>query len=101
MAAPARQMRFDNPSGGGFDIRHMRLWPVTFWLILINIAVFVGQLISADRITEWGIFSVATAIHGLQLWRFITFQFLHADIWHLAFNMLALYYFGTFLEGRL
>src|SRR5438067_62327 len=102
MTEPARQMRYRNSfSGGGFDIRRMRLWPATYWLILINIAVFVAQLVTRDLITRWADFSIATAIGGYQLWRFITFQFLHADILHLAFNMIALYIFGTIVESRL
>jgi membrane associated rhomboid family serine protease len=36
-----------------------------------------------------------------QLWRFIGFQFLHADVWHLAFNMLGLFFFGPVVERYL
>ena len=34
-------------------------------------------------------------------WTVVTYMFLHAGLWHLAFNMLALYFFGPRLEGRL
>src|SRR5437868_2761465 len=43
---------------------------------------------------RWGYFSTATAIYGGQVWRFLTFQFLHASGGHLIGNMLALFLFG-------
>src|SRR4051812_40329101 len=36
---------------------------------------------------RWGYFSTATAVYGGQVWRFITFQFLHASGGHLLGNM--------------
>ena len=44
---------------------------------------------------------MATAVVPIlwwQLWRFITFQFIHAGAVHLFFNMLGLYMLGTILE---
>lgn len=34
-------------------------------------------------------------------WTVVTYMFLHAGLWHLAFNMLALYFFGPRVESRL
>jgi membrane associated rhomboid family serine protease len=34
-------------------------------------------------------------------WTLVTYMFLHAGLWHLAFNMLALYFFGPRVEARL
>src|SRR2546423_2229853 len=48
-----------------------------------------------------GHFSAYTAVEHLQLWRFVTFQFLHASLTHLAFNMIALYFFGPLMEAYL
>lgn len=48
----------------------------------------------------WGHFSTATILGG-QVWRFITFQFLHASVWHIFFNMLGLYVFGPTVEKYL
>ncbi|MDP9174225.1 MAG: rhomboid family intramembrane serine protease [Planctomycetota bacterium] len=79
-----------------------RYWSATQWLIVINIAIFVLDLLTQGRIfTEWGCFQVREAVWRLQLWRFITFQFLHANTSHLLFNMIALYFFGPFVEGLL
>jgi membrane associated rhomboid family serine protease len=37
----------------------------------------------------------------LEVWRLLGFQFLHADLTHLLFNMLGLYFFGGLVEGYL
>lgn len=34
-------------------------------------------------------------------WTAVTYMFLHADLWHLLFNMIALFFFGPRLELRL
>jgi membrane associated rhomboid family serine protease len=93
----------------------MRMGSVTTWLIIINIVVFLlNNAIQQDVIVDgyiirgvhpindlWGYFSVTTAIFHLQLWRFITFQFLHAGFEHILFNMIALFFFGPMVESYL
>lgn len=90
----------------------LSVWSVTTWLIVINVAVFVldillsrffayvyfGRLI--PPIEFWGHFSAGMLFQG-QVWRLITFQFLHANMYHLFFNMLALYFFGPMIENYL
>lgn len=49
----------------------------------------------------WGHFSTARAFLGLEVWRFITFQFLHANLMHLVFNMLGLVFVGGLVEQYL
>lgn len=34
-------------------------------------------------------------ILGFRIWQFLTYSFIHADIWHLAINLLMLYFFST------
>jgi membrane associated rhomboid family serine protease len=51
--------------------------------------------------TAIGHFSTAKAFFGLEVWRFVTFQFLHADLTHLAFNMIGLWFFGPIVEQHL
>src|SRR5688500_14903737 len=74
--------------------------PVTTSLIAINVVAFLidhlltpyqvttpeGYVIQFTRLEFWGHFSASFAIYGLQLWRLITFQFLHANLMHLLFN---------------
>lgn len=54
----------------------------------------------------WGSRPIAAALHhstargfiGIQFWRLIGFQFLHADMTHLLMNMLGLFFFGPIVE---
>ncbi len=50
---------------------------------------------------SWGHFSTAEGFFGLQVWRFVTFQFLHAGLMHLGFNILGLYFVGYLVEDYL
>ena len=59
---------------------------------------------------RYGFFSTATALFGTnskggiqggELWRFISFQFLHANFWHIFMNMFALWIFGPLVERYL
>lgn len=70
-----------------------------------------SEVIAAGPIWTFGYFSTAKAIvqfipgrlwpMGLEVWRFVTFQFLHANLTHLLFNMLGLYFFGSLVEQYL
>ncbi len=79
--------------------------PVTKWLLISNIAIFYLNMLffGGDNnhfglLNIWGHFSVDLVVHHFQVWRFITFQFLHADGMHLFGNMLGIFFFGTFVE---
>ena len=84
-------MRFMMPS----------LTPVVMRLLIINAAIFVLTFMS-PQINELFVrlFSVfpASPAMSLQVWRWITYQFLHDGFFHLFFNMLILYFFGPMLE---
>jgi len=78
-----------------------KITPVVKWLLIINIVVFLFTFLIKPLgafIFFW--FSVFPATLGmtLQLWRQITYQFLHANPWHIFINMLILYFFGPMLE---
>ena len=76
-------------------------------LIYINIAVFIlitlvaiiGFLLTNPFVSEKAIdlLAVPSALKVLitRPWTLITYMFLHKDIWHILFNMLWLYWFGT------
>jgi membrane associated rhomboid family serine protease len=87
------------PTPGAFGA--MRRWSVTNWLIAINVAVFIIDNVLNGKLTLLGYFSETTAIDNLEIWRFITFQFLHAGLEHIAFNMISLYFFGPIIEDYL
>lgn len=52
-------------------------------------------------IERWGYFSTTLGFFGLEVWRFVTFQFLHANLVHLAVNMFGLWVFGGMVEQYL
>ena len=78
--------------------------PVVKWLLISNAAIFlITTMIRTDprmwtSLELFGFFSIETGFGQFQVWRLLTFQFLHAGFMHLAFNMWALYIFGPFLE---
>jgi len=98
------------------QVPHMRMhWPkitpVVKWLLIVNIALFfVGELVfprnipvgnfgySVNVLEKWfSVFPYSLA-SKLQLWRLVTYQFLHGGIGHVLFNMLGLYFLGPTLE---
>ena len=81
----------------------MTRWVKT--LIAANAAAFLvtwvlPQLVGAEILPTRRLMFVP-ALFPLQPWTIITYMFLHAGLWHLLFNMLALYFFGPRLEARL
>lgn len=51
---------------------------------------------------QWALFfSTQRGFLSLEVWRLIGFQFLHGDLMHLMFNMIALYFFGPLIERHL
>jgi len=79
--------------------------PAVKWLLIINIVVFILDfLTSAASSAGLTIFQrffaliPATPALTLQLWRLITYQFLHGGMWHIIFNMLGVLFLGPPLE---
>ena len=84
--------------GGGLTFGMPRPTPVVKNLLIINIVVFVVQIVSDGAVESWFYASGHPPVMALQLWRLVTFQFLHAGVIHLLFNMLGLYFLGPTLE---
>jgi membrane associated rhomboid family serine protease len=81
-------------------------YSVTLWLAGVNFVVFLfDQLLSGSmRISEaspflWGYYSIGMALRHGQVWRFVTYQFLHLDFMHLFGNLLGLIFFGPLMES--
>ena len=91
-------------TSGGFSLGK---WTATNWIVLITCIVFVGQILTQDvaggrrlgdsPIVEFGVYDTAKIYQG-EAWRLLTSIFLHADLLHLAFNMLVLWWAGTRIE---
>lgn len=78
------------------------LSPGVRMLLFANIGVFVFQLISnlVAQVRLERLFGLVPydVVHNLFLWQGVTYLFLHGGFFHILFNMLALYMFGTELE---
>ncbi len=88
---------------------------VTNSLIIINVVVFALGLIirqpallglpipGAENQESFamvlGCYSWFTCFMEGELWRLITYQFVHANVGHILFNMWALYFFGPAVES--
>lgn len=84
--------------GGGFNLGGLGMSApvgVVKLLLIVNIAVFVLQMVANGAIEQW--FS-ARSNTIFEIWRLVTFQFLHGGIWHLVMNMLGIYFLGPVLE---
>lgn len=90
------------PYGGQKLFARSPGWSVTTWLIVINVAVYFLMMMF-PIVFGVGYLSVNTAFSRLEVWRLITFQFLHSpsSITHIAFNMLGLWIFGPMVERYL
>jgi membrane associated rhomboid family serine protease len=92
---------------GGYGTMSMGFPPFTRavkWLVIINAAVYLLLLILgavapavAGYITAYGALVPAAVTHGL-IWQLVTYSFLHAGLFHVLFNMLTLWMFGSQLE---
>jgi len=95
-------------------------------LIIVNVSIFIIQLLFSTISSQWGAVPSGTDIDGmlpqltlgpdqfttifwlyqplaigkLWLWQFVTYMFLHSvsSPWHLIFNMLVLWMFGSEVE---
>lgn len=66
-----------------------------------NAQIGIAEATPASAIHKGMHFSTKRVVGGAELWRLITFQFVHADLYHLLFNMVALYFFGVLIENAL
>lgn len=74
--------------------------PIVFNLIIINILVYIAQLlIKPFNLTEWGALHYFTS-PGFHPHQFVTNMFMHSpgSFAHIIFNMFCLWTFGTILE---
>ncbi|MFC1780913.1 rhomboid family intramembrane serine protease [Planctomycetota bacterium] len=80
-----------------------RLTPIVKKLIIINVVIyFIVILIPSlgNFIYNWFAVDTASKLQYFQIWRLVSYQFLHSPnyIWHIIFNMLGLYFLGPTLE---
>ena len=78
--------------------------PVVANLLIINILVFLAEILLPGRISnallEFGALSFWKG-GDFHIWQPLTYMFLHANFGHIFFNMFALWMFGRTLEYEL
>ena len=66
-------------------------------LIASNVALFLLAIAIPALVTVFGLTPSDVVLEG-RLWQVVTYMFLHGNVGHVLFNMLALWMFGTELE---
>jgi membrane associated rhomboid family serine protease len=66
-------------------------------IIITNVAAFIASLVLPSITLGLGM-RPADVVGRLFLWQLVTYMFLHGGIFHILFNMLALWMFGVELE---
>jgi len=119
MGIYSRDYLRDDDDGGGRSGAWREFDPIK-WLIIVNVAVFVLQVVWQHSVPyefetpDGGVQQIAidepvlngwfalnqSALFGGQIWRLLTYEFLHdyRSIWHLVFNMYFLYLAGRKVE---
>ena len=73
-----------------------RLPPVTQGIILANVLVFLLEPTFGSDLPL--VFALWPLGPQFQLWQILTYAFLHGNLMHISFNMLAVYMFGSEME---
>lgn len=89
------QFKF-RPVGGGMDMRS-----AVMNLIVINVIFFIAKFFAAGKgIDLDGALSMHHPLSpNFHWWQLLTSMFMHADVMHILFNMIGLYFFGRMLEN--
>ena len=88
---------YSSPSAYSFSLGPGPLSSALKAIIAANVVVFAAQLL-VGRVTVVLGLVPALALGEFWLWQLGTYMFLHGGLFHLLFNMLALWMFGTELE---
>lgn len=72
------------------------------WLLIVNIGIFVlNFILQASRVAD--VFQnlalvPAQVVRSFAIWQLVTYMFLHGGMFHILWNMLALWMFGAEME---
>jgi membrane associated rhomboid family serine protease len=106
---PSRDLREDlsnfSPHDQQFKVAHaLGAW-ATLLVIVVNVVVFIAMVVTfatvmgfnSLQLAVWGGNSGTLDLSG-QWWRLLTYQFLHANILHIAINMWVMWSVGRMTE---
>ncbi len=89
--------RYSSPYASSFSFGPGPISTALKALIAANVAVFLLQRAVAGTTLTLGL-TPAAVVGELHVWQLGTYMFLHAGLFHILFNMLALWMFGGELE---
>jgi len=98
--------RYSSPYASSFSFGPGPISTALKALIGANVVMFVTQMVLPITTELFGLHpgwvipapGTGPAAHSLWLWQVATYMFLHGGIFHIVFNMLALWMFGAELE---
>jgi membrane associated rhomboid family serine protease len=88
-----------SPSASSYSFGPAPLSSAMKALIGANVAMFLLTSFVPAIIVWLGLVPVQV-VHEFRVWQLVTYMFLHGGLFHILFNMLALWMFGTDLERR-
>jgi membrane associated rhomboid family serine protease len=89
--------RYSSPYASSFSFGPGPVSTALKSIIAANVAIFLLQAIVPGLTATFGL--MPAAVYGrLYVWQLATYMFLHAGLFHILFNMLALWMFGGELE---
>ena len=68
---------------------------VLWFLIALNVVIFIITLLRPEETIYF--LGLTPALLSKQPWTIITSMFVHGSIWHILFNMVCLYFLGSFM----
>src|SRR3569623_652967 len=74
--------------------------PMVVNIIIVTTIIFVADVLLNERIRHVLWLTSDTARQPWNLWKLLTYGFVHEDIWHIFLNMLCLFFFGREMEMR-
>src|SRR5581483_2739730 len=103
MAWQDRAYNSENMPSGPRLVFPMPSW-LTLGLIVACLIVFIVQAVTssiaaaASPLVRWGVLTFIGGRAFTQPWRWITYQYLHENGWHIFFNLITIYFFVPMLE---
>jgi membrane associated rhomboid family serine protease len=77
-----------------------RFYNATIVLIVLNVVIFLLTYLSR-RLLGYLALTPELVLRYNAWWQLLTYMFVHGGVWHILFNMLALFLFGVPLERNL
>lgn len=69
-------------------------------ILIVNVIMFLATLVNEDfMVRTFALFYPASPL--FHIWQWLTHMFMHGGVWHILFNMYALFIFGSVLERAL